>query len=214
MRFPYAYEGIKRVFTGQILNLIAVACTILGGLVGGIGAVAGSLATGLGGGVFLIGSLVLSILSLIFILIGLHRASKDEAAFKPAFIMSLLSLILTVVLAIISVFDPTRVVNGISKLVSLVLGILVIAYVFKGIENLAVKMEREDMVSSGKKIMVLLWIAYGVSIFCSLLSLLFPYAAGLLGVLNILSFLASIAMIVGFILYLVHLSKAKNMLAA
>lgn len=213
MKFPNAYDGISKVFTAQILALISTGCTILGGLTGGVGLVAGSVATGLGGGLLVLAALVLSVISLVINLIGLHKASLDEELFKPAFTLSIVNLVLSVLNTLISLFGASAVLRNIISLLVEIIGVFIIAYIFKGIASLAQKLNREDVAASGRAILILMYIAYGATIFCDLLELLFPTALGLLTFLGILAFLAGIATIVWYILYLIHLNKAKKMLA-
>ena len=213
MTFPNAYQGLKNVFTAQILSLISTGCTLIGGLTGGLGVIAGSVATGLGGGVLVIGALVLSLLSLIFTLMGLSRASRDEGAFKGAFNCSLINLIVTVILNILMAFGiGGSVLRSISTIISLILTILMIAYIFKGIDNLAGKLGRSDVSAAGRSVLTFLWVVYAVTIFCDLMILLFPTAVVFMGIMGVISFLAGIGMIIGYILYLVHLNRAKQML--
>ena len=213
MTFPNAYQGLKNVFTAQILSLISTGCTLIGGLTGGLGVIAGSVATGLGGGVLVICALVLSLLSLIFTLMGLSRASRDEEAFKGAFNCSLINLIVTVILNILMAFGiGGSVLRSVSTIISLILTILMIAYIFKGIDNLAGKLGRSDVSAAGRSVLTFLWVVYAVTIFCDLMILLFPTAAVFMGIMGVISFLAGIGMIIGYILYLVHLNRAKQML--
>ena len=214
MTFPNAFEGIKKVFLAQILALIGSGCSIIGSVTGALGLVAGSTATGVGGGLFVLAGVVLSLLSLIFNLIGLSRASKDEETFKKAFFVSLVSLILSVILSIFSIAGiGGSVLSGLSNIITTVLGIILIAHIIKGIWSLAQKMGRNDVADKGQRLLSFLWAAYGVTIFCYVMMLLFSSSAGVLSVIGILSFVSGIAMIVGYILYLVHLNRAKNMLA-
>lgn len=213
MKFPNAYQGLKNVFTAQILMLISIGCSVVGALTGGIGVVAGSVVTGLGGGVIVLGALVLMLLSLIFTLVGLSRASRDETGFRGAFYCTLIDLILTVIVnVLVSLGIGGSVLKSIADIISLILDILVIAYIFKGIDVLAGKLGREDVSGTGHSVIVYLWVVYAVTIFCDMMNLLFPAAAVLMGVLGVVSFLAGIAMIIGYILYLVHLNRSIQML--
>ena len=215
MTYPDAYDGVKKIFTAQILALIGTGCTVFGALIGGVGLVFGSLASGIGGGVIVVASFVLAILALVLTLIGLNRASRDEEIFRKAFIWSLVSLIVSVIGDLLSLFGVGgSVLENVFDLLTLIFGIVVIAYIFKGIESLAYRLARNDVATSGHNVLVLLYIAYGVTIFCRLMALISLSSPGVLSILGIISLLAGIAMIVGYILYLVHLNKAKNMLTA
>ena len=208
MTFSNAFEGIKKVFLAEILVLIGLGCTILGGLISGVSAIGGSL-TGVGGGViFIVGGAVLSILALIFNMIGLSRASRDESSFKTAFICTLINLIVAVVFGILSVFMGV-IVSTIASILNAAFSIVILIYVFRGIGILAAKLNREDVPKFGKPVMILMIVVNGVTIFTSLMTLL-----GASGFVSVLSVLSGIAGIVAYILYLVYLNRAKHMLEA
>ena len=114
-------------------------------------------------------------------------------------------------LAIIAAFAGS-VVSAISALITQILGILIIRYVFAGISSLAEKLGRTDIVESGRKLLTFLIVVYGVSILMSLLQLIFSMSLAMAATTSIMSLLANIAAIVGYILYLVHLNNSKNML--
>ena len=211
MRFPNAYEGIKKVFTSQILSLISSACLFVAAIVALGAGLTGSVAGVAGGGLLGLAGLVLSILALIFNLIGLYRASADEQQFKTAFTLSLVSLIAGIVLGIISFFAGDL-VTVISSIVSQILGILIIRYVFEGISSLAMKLGRSEIAESGGKLLIFLYVVYIVSIVLYIIQV-FSLSPAMAATASIMSLLANIASIVGYILYLVHLSKAKDMLS-
>ena len=128
MTFPNAYNGIKKVFTAQIMSLISAGCIVFGSLLALGSGVALSVTGVAGGGFFIIAGAVLSLLALIFNLIGLYTAAKDEPSFNTAFALSVVELIVGIVLGIIQNFNG--VFSIISSIVSLVLGIFILKYVF------------------------------------------------------------------------------------
>ena len=211
MTFPNAYDGIKKVFTSQILLLISTGCYLLGAIIAAIGGVSGSVAGVAGGGVFIVGGAVLSVIALIFNLVGLSRASHDEQQFRPAFILSVISLILSIVLTIVSLFTGS-IVSTIGSLITQILGILVIRYVFTGISSLAEKLGRNDLVEYGRKLFTFICVVYCVAILMNILQLIFSSSIAMVATARVMSLLANIASIVGYILYLVYLNNAKNML--
>lgn len=212
MTFPNAFEGVKKVFIAEILALIASGCMVLGAIIAAASAMAGSLSGAAGGGFFVIASFVLSLLSLIFNLIGLSKASQDEAAFKTAFYCAIVNLIATFVIRIIGIAVPGNAINYVSTIISTALSIAIIRYVVKGITSLAEKLGRNDIIDYGGKIAILLYIVYGVSILLNLLSWIFSGSLSMAATIGVFSILSGIAGIVGYILYLVYLSRAKNML--
>lgn len=212
MTFPNAFAGVKKVFLAQILSIISMGCTLIGGLVGGVSIVGGS-AAGVGGGAFLvIAALILSLLALIFNMIGLSVASRDEDSFKNAFYCTLVNLIVSIVFAIIGAFAG-GIWTSISTIITTALGIAVLIYVFRGIGNLAVRLGRDDVPRFGKPVLILLVIVNAVTIFVTLMNLI-NTSYSFYRFLSVLSTIAAIADIVGIILYLIYLSRAKNMLQA
>ncbi len=112
MRFPNAYQGVKKLFTSEILNIIAGFLLFIGAIAAVIaGAGVASAAnqdalTGtqtaaiLGGGaitaVFMVGGFVISIIAYIMMIVGLNNARKDDSNFNNAFIFVFVSLGLSV----------------------------------------------------------------------------------------------------------------------
>lgn len=221
MRFPNAYEGIKKVFTAQILSVIGYACTFLAAILA-LTATTAAVATGsetalvggaIGGGIFVIGGAVLSIISLILNLVGLSRAGKDEKSFKTAFIISICSLIVSIVQAIIGNFVVvTPVVSVIFQIVVVVLYCIMVYYVITGIRTLASQISDTAMDEKGRKLFMLIAIVYIVELICLIVSMLVR-SETLAVITVVVTIVAGIANIVAYIIYLVYLSKAKNMLA-
>ena len=89
MRFPNAAKGMKKVFAAEILSLIAaiaLGSTLIMSIVflnfEQTGNETAMGISGIGLLVFMAGAAVLTILALIFKLIGVVQTSKDEPSFK------------------------------------------------------------------------------------------------------------------------------------
>ena len=154
---------------------------------------------------------IMSLLSLIFILVGLNRAAKDESSFRIAFILTFINLILAILFGVfdtlgLSIFSP------ISTIVSNGMSIGVNIMVFRGIEHFARSLYREDVPKFGKGVLILLIVLNSITILVTLLSF-FQLPLGMAQVLVVLSVASGIATIVAYVLYLIYLSRAKNMLA-
>ena len=134
MTFPNGYQGVKKLFTAEILQLICAGCLILTGIAFLIGAGAAAAGSGSGaltldvfGMIFLIATIVLPLIAYIISLVGLHQAAKDDENFRIAFIFAIIGLVLTVVAGIVNaitgnqgIFDdifnvPQKRVTEISK---------------------------------------------------------------------------------------------------
>ncbi len=109
MKYPNAYQGVKKIFTAEILSLIGSVCMIVVAIfaIVSLASIAASSGDGLlvggaGALVFGIAGFVLMLISLILLMVGTKRASKDEGLFNKAFLFILFSLILTFVASIVS----------------------------------------------------------------------------------------------------------------
>ncbi len=86
MKFQNAATGVKRIFTAEILKLIANA-----------NSQGGTIAAGVGTVLLIAAASILALIGGIMALVGIINASKDEGAFKTALILIIISLIAAVV---------------------------------------------------------------------------------------------------------------------
>ena len=219
MKYPNAYEGVKKIFKAEILTLIGSACMIIFAifaLVAIAGATAGSedamVAGGLGAVVFALAGGVLSLIGLIFLMIGTKRASADEPLFDKAFLFILFSLILTVASTIISSIWATGIWDNLSTTIASIMSMIATVYIINGIQNLAKQLNRPDMVTKGNTYLLLLIIIYVIQIIVRIIPVFFGVNAATSTVAGVLELIASILMLIVYILYLIFLGKAKKML--
>lgn len=216
MRFPNAFNGVKKIYTAEILAVIAAAALLIVALLGfGLkdidvenidaaqaGSVGGILILTLAAG-------VISIVSLIMMIVGLNQAKLDEPAFRTALILSVVSLVLAVVGTFVE--SSNEVAGSFISVATSVLSLASTIFVVKGIINLAEQLTRGDMVERGN---TLIKIIIGVNII--------GIVTGLIGAIIkveenstmvvILSLVSTIASIAALVIYLVYLSHAKKML--
>ena len=157
MKFPNAANGVKKIFTAEILSLISSVCVFVtivlmlaalastAGAVsdGSDGAAVGALASGAGTVVFGIATVVLAIIAFILNIVGITKASKDEESFK----MALYALIGGIILSVIgSAFTNVNgYVSSIMQALQVVADLLVLLYVIQGVRYLALKLNRPDI---------------------------------------------------------------------
>lgn len=100
--YPNASQGVKSLFTSEILSLVAEVLAIIvavigifayGSLVGGRSASA-VVSAGFAG-IFGIAILIIKIVAFIFCIIGLVNAGKDNNTFSTALLMVLISVLFT-----------------------------------------------------------------------------------------------------------------------
>ena len=222
MTFPNAYKGLKKVFTAEILSILAGIFMGATGLFTAATTVAMDEAAANTEEVVAILAIVslilllifsvLGILALIFQILGLKKASIDEAAFKKALIAALISLGLSIFEITLNAVSRAYIARLFTTLIN-VCSIFVIIFVIQGIQNLAEKLNNDKMVRMGQALMIIIAISYG----CSALAMLLPiFFRSLPKVLSYITsgceILSSAASLVGGIIYLIYLAKAIKML--
>lgn len=216
MKFQNAATGVKRIFTAEILKLIAAIVTVVG-IVMTIVTVAaanansqgGTIAAGVGTVLLIAAASVLALIGGIMALVGIINASKDEGAFKTALILIIISLIAAVVAGI---FYQNATVQSICQIVQNLMSIFVTVFVIRGITNLAVKIGNDEVAKQGKSLLTIIVVFYALSLIANILVLVFGgMFASVLG--GVLAVVALVLNIIAYIVYLSLLSKGKNMLA-
>ena len=216
MRFPNAASGVKKLFTAQILGLIASVATIIGlifliftAAAADANAQGGAVAAGLGTIILMGASAVLILIGSIMTLVGIIQASKDEGAFKTALIAIIVSLVAAVIAGI---FSSNGLVQSICQIIQNVMSLAVTLFVINGVTNLAEKMNNTEVWSKGRNLLKVIVCIYALSLIASFISLIF---GGIFVSMTaaILSLIAAILNVISYFLYLSLLNKGKKMLA-
>lgn len=220
MKYPDALRGIKKIYTSEILLLLA-------GLLGGVASVFGAQAsqqiaqggaegidagTAFGVLIPILASGLIAIIATIIEFFGLKDAANENEYFKNGYIYALIGLVLSIALTILSYTKVSDMVSDLGKIVSNFIQMVVTFYVITGIKDLAEKLGDTDMVSRGKKTFNI----YAAAIICAslvelALTLLQDNAKTI--VVGILGAVTVILTVIGYALYLIYLSRAKKMLA-
>lgn len=215
MKYKNAYEGMKKIVAAEALQIISAGLAIIVALLGvtaltGAAAAAdgseagavGAVASGLGVVLLSLGIAVLGIISVIFMIIGLKKASEDEPKyFKNAFIMSVLLLIANLITGLAGVIPFLGTIASVLKTFLNVATIAVYVFTVMGISTLAKNLGRDDVVSMGNVILV-------IEVVQIVLATIATFTNG------ILLIVATIISLIGYIIYLVYLTKGKKMLEA
>lgn len=221
MRFPNGFKGVSKVFTAEILGLIAnVLVAVIAGVgVASLAAMASedTMESGFAGlGVSLILTIVVSILliiALILRLVGLSQAGKDETAFRTAFIMSIFVLVLVVVNAILSAtVGDNSIMDEVVDVVQRIFNIIVIFLVISGVQNFAVRLGNEKMLNRGSSVAWLIALPYILAAIANILVLIFKNNEAMANFAAIMALVAGVLSIIGSIVYVVYLGQAKKML--
>lgn len=216
MRFPNAASGVKKLFTAQILGLIASVATIIGlifliftAAAADANAQGGAVAAGLGTIILMGASAVLILIGSIMTLVGIIQASKDEGAFKTALIAIIVSLVAAVIAGI---FSSNGLVQSICQIIQNVMNLAVTLFVINGVTNLAEKMNNTEVWSKGRNLLKVIVCIYALSLIASFISLIF---GGIFMSVTaaILALIAAVLDVISYFLYLSLLNKGKKMLA-
>ena len=216
MRFPNAAKGVKKIFTAEILALIAAIVSVIAIIMAVVtlaGAEADSdavtLGAGLGMAVFIIGASVLFIIAFIMQIVGVSNASLDEDSFKTAMICLLIGIGASIVGGI---FSSNATVQSITQLVTRLMGLFVTIFIISGIIKLADKLNDGVVSTKGSNLLKLITVIYALALIADLIVLILGgYTASV--VAGVIAIVAMILDIVKYIMYLSYLAKAKKMLA-
>ncbi|MBQ6411998.1 MAG: hypothetical protein IJI19_00775 [Ruminococcus sp.] len=215
MKFPNAKKGIKNIFTGQLLMLISVILTTISSIailvvdhlqndtsetVTGVSAI-GLLLFSLAGA-------VLTVTALVFNIIGVIRASKDEPVFKGVIFLMIFTLAVVIISA---VFANVQVIARLADLVNDISGTITTVLIVIGFNKIAEKLGDEVVFRKGQNLLrVIIWIVL-LSVIMKAVALFAPVAVVM--VLEVVMLIVTgLLEVLQTFLYLFYLSKTKKML--
>ena len=220
MTYPNATNGIKKIFTAEILCLVGTVVLLISGFLAAVSIVAaastGDANTAAGAAfsaglgmltVALIGSIVV-VVGGIMALIGLINASKDQKYFKYALYAIIVSIVFTGVAGYFSANPSLQsVLNACGSSANLISTIFVI----QAIIDIANGFNNADVAARGKSQLTLIVVIQVLSIIASLVVSFMggQFASVVAAVIAIISVVLSL---IQYVLYLLLLSKAKAML--
>lgn len=215
MKFPNAAKGISKIFTSEILALIAAIATGVATILAVVmyasaktNSTAGAAASGIGMLVLGLGASVLLVIALILQIVGVVQTSKDEDSFKMIIYLTIFTLIVAVVAAI---FSRVTFLNNIANAVSAIGSFVTTLLIILGIGNLGVQVGNDEVIdkcsSQFKLILGIGIVALLARFFC-----IFLPTVPAQGIVIALAVVALVLNVIQYILYLSLLSKAKKML--
>ena len=214
MRYPNAFKGVSQIYKAELIAILAVICTGIGAILAifGVGvADVGSEAVGAGfaitGGLFVIATAVLMIVSYILNIIGVGNAAKDESGFRSAMIAIIIGIVASIVAGI---FSNKEVVCLLAQLVSKICDIMVFWFCIGGIRNLADKMNDRNIANKADSFTKLIIGIYVAGIVLAIIGSFVKVGGFLDGFIDVAGAVCSI---VAYLSYLSLLKGAKDMLA-
>lgn len=224
MRFPNAFNGVKKIFAGEILALISAICALIAAVMAVIAVLGGATAADSGSDVAIVGAAggfaglvifgiataVLAVIAFIINIVGLSKASKDDDAFKISLFACILAIALT---ALSGFFTSNGFVSTLLTSFSTAADFLVTLFAIQGIRNLAIKLNNPEVDNRGATLFKIIGIVIVLEFAAELVTAIFggPVATVTASVIMIA---AGVLSVVKYLLYLGLLAKAKKMLAA
>ncbi|MBR5336793.1 MAG: hypothetical protein IK152_02295 [Lachnospiraceae bacterium] len=216
MSYPNASEGVKKIFTGEILGLVGTLVLLIGTGLGVVGLAStlsqndagGAIAAGFGTvAVLLIGSVV-SVVGAIMTLIGLSTASKDQKNFKYAFY----AILVYIVLAIVSgSFSANPTLQSLLTAFANAANLASTIFVIQAIIEIATQFNQVEVAIKGRAQMLMILV---IQILAILANVAVSFMGGQTGsiVAGVIAIVAILLSIAQYVLYLLLLTKAKTML--
>ena len=212
MKYPNAFKGVKKLYTAQILSLIATVALLIAAfaalfMVGaaeaeevGIGAASLGVAA-----LFGLAAAVLAIIALVMKIVGLNAGAKDEPLFKTALSFAVAGIVVNALNAVLT----SEIIQRIASTFAPVAEVLLIYYVVSAIRSLADKLGDSDMVQRAKGVITIVYVTFCVGILAQVLGQ-FVLTGKVADVVEIVGYVLEI---VEFVVYLSYLAKAKKMLS-
>lgn len=214
MRFPSAFSGVKKIFTAEILRLIASVIGVITYvlLLVAISAKTADGAFTSGGASLILGivTMIIGLVAFIINLVGIIQAMKDEGSFKVALIFVIIDVIAGILQGI---FTSNQTVTSIFNVVQTLSTLLVMIFIIRGIQNLAVRLGNENVLNNGKTILTLIIVVQILALIAAIIATIFKASDAANYTAGILMIVSAAIEVVTTIMYLVFLGKAKNMLA-
>lgn len=204
-----AREGIKKVYTGEVIAIVSIFASIAAALLTLIPLVGTII-----GAIIAVGVLVLDVIAFIMQLVGLNKAGKDAQGYKTAFTIIIVSLIITVVLGIISTAVSVPLINDIANVVVMILDLLVINKIIFTSNDLLAANGKSEISEKGESVWKLIMGLLIASIILAIVAIILTAFSGGGLVIGLLAILATIASIVVSIIQLVAYFKYIGYLKA
>lgn len=220
--FKNAYEGIKKIFTAEIIMLIASIVALVGAIVtvtADPNAVKDALnnasGTSLPTSVVILGIVALAfgicaLVAFILNLVGLVQAKKDEANFNTALLLTIAGIVVSIISGI---FSKNESVNSFLNTAVELAYLLATMFIVYGIISLAKQLKNTPVETKGNRLLKLIVIVYGVGIAAKLLSAIFTAAKLDPIIIGIVGIISALLTVVSHLIYISLLSDAKKMLA-
>lgn len=220
MKFPHAAKGVKKIFTAQILSLIAsLSSGIITVLLITLG-VSANAENDLGASISLIGMMVVGAAALVLLIVGgilnivgYIQAAIDESGFRKAIICTVFSIIFGTAYYFLQPMSGFWGWLGAGcSAASQIAQMLVTLFAISGLMNLSAQCDRPDMVHKGTNILKVITAMYILSLLVIIMTRLFWQNDFNNAIATVLSIVIVVLSLIEYILYLSYLGKCSKML--
>lgn len=223
MKYPYAYIGVKRLFTSRILAIIGgfamLASTFFALILNADPEYATKKEVSANDLVamlvlvFLFASCVILVAAYVLGIVGLSKASIDEPAFRIALFTTVANI---AIVGFGSMFSSMNndFMSSLMTSISTIADLIIFIYTIQGIRSLALKLGDKDMDRRGNTLFKVLLVVIIIEFIVNVIVAIFQGANIAVAVIAaILSVAGVVLTIIQYIMFLVYLAKAKKMLA-
>ena len=212
--------GVKRIYTAELLQLVAAIVGIVTAILGIVVAALSNgdnegalIGVGAGAGALGIVTGVLLIIGFILYLVGVGTAAKDSAFFKTAMIFIIVGIAASILDSIFGglksawagyVADAFRFIRSVTEL-------LTVLYIVDGIIDFAEQVGDEKVQLKGAAFKWLLMVVYGLAALVVLISIICGATVASAIIVSVIGIIAAVLSVVKYFVFLTLLAKAKDM---
>ena len=219
MKFPNAARGISKIFTSEILSLIAMICTgiamiftVTAASAVSAGSETGTIAAGGGMLFFAFAASVLAIIAFILQIIGVIQSSRDEESFRMIIYLTIFSVVVLFIAGFIGSLIQNAIFSSVAQAFSEIIDFVCTLLVILGISNLAAQLREREIVEKCSNLFKVILCVQIIAFITRFVAIFMSGRPGLVVVCTILIIVGMVFSIVQYILYLSLLARAKRML--
>ena len=213
MKFPRAYKGVKKVFIGELLEIVSAIAALVSSVLAALvteGKLPEVVAAAVAGVALAAG--IIAIIAFIIQMIGLFQAGFDENSFRTAFWTVLFTIALSIASVILSSFPVTKIAADVVDTLITVLRLFVVLFILNGIVVLAQRLNNEAMASEGRLLAFILIALFGISAILNIIPVFFGSVDWAAKVSAIIAIVVSVLQFITYIIFVVYLGRATRML--
>lgn len=212
MKFDNAKTGIKRIYTAEVLSIIAAIVAIVAAV---LLVILGSFTkdgkvnvTDVISTISLVVAGIIGVVAYIMNIVGISTASKDSEDFKNALYMAIGAILTSVVSSLLQKSSPSF--AGALQVSENIFEMLTAYYVINGCTNLAKQIGNAAVEAEGKKTMKLFITVWIVSIVVETLGKIVERASKTQVLTIIAGILSIAALVLGLICYIIFLKLLRK----